>query len=141
ENRRTGSVVSLLVACGRPGPVAVHTPEICFPGAGYQPTGEAPRLTLDLPRGGAPVEYRAATFKHADEATPEQVRVVWLWNGKGAWSAPDNPRWQFAGLPVLYKVYVTAEFLPRNAETDGDVCRDFLREILPALDAVITGQP
>jgi hypothetical protein len=140
ENRRTGSAVSLLVACGRPGPLAVHTPQICFPGAGYRMTGEPTRSTLDLP-GGAAAEYWTTTFKNGDDTVPEQVRVVWLWNAKGAWSAPDNPRWQFAGLPVLYKIYVTQEYLPRNEETDGDDCRAFLREIIPELDKVIAANP
>jgi hypothetical protein len=45
--------------------------------------------------------------------------VRWAWTTDGAWIAPDNPRWQFAGqlrAPVLYKVYVATP-LP---ETDGD---------------------
>src|SRR5438128_10254718 len=29
-NRRTGSVVSLMLVCGRPGPVCVHTPDACY---------------------------------------------------------------------------------------------------------------
>jgi|SRR5579872_2664995 len=141
ENRRTGSVVSLLVACGRPGPISIHTPQICFPGAGYQMATDATRAALDRPEGSAPVEYMTTTFARADDTAPERVRVLWSWNAKGAWSVPDNPRWKFASLPVLYKVYVTAEYLPRNAETDGDACREFLREIIPALDEVIAGGP
>jgi EpsI family protein len=139
ENRRTGAVVNLLVACGRPGPVSVHSPQICFPGAGFQMSGDATRHTLDPQLGGTPVEYWKATFAHSDDTMPERVRIVWLWNGKGAWMAPNNPRWQFAGLPMLYKVYITQEFLPRNEETDGDACAEFLREIIPELEKVIAG--
>jgi hypothetical protein len=31
-NRRTGAVVSMLLVCGRSGPVAAHTPDVCYAG-------------------------------------------------------------------------------------------------------------
>src|SRR5262245_29906799 len=34
-NRRTGSVVSVALLCGRAGPISVHTPEVCYAGAGF----------------------------------------------------------------------------------------------------------
>src|SRR5260370_19734433 len=36
ENTRTKAVVSLLVACGRSGPLSVHTPEVCYRCAGVR---------------------------------------------------------------------------------------------------------
>src|SRR5216683_1282781 len=35
-NRRTGASVAVLLVCGRPGPIGVHTPDVCFAGAGYE---------------------------------------------------------------------------------------------------------
>src|SRR5262249_2268560 len=29
-NRRTGDRLSLLIVCGRPGPISVHTPDVCY---------------------------------------------------------------------------------------------------------------
>src|SRR5262245_41385535 len=29
-NRRTGNTLTVLIALGRPGPIAVHSPEVCF---------------------------------------------------------------------------------------------------------------
>jgi hypothetical protein len=40
----TGTAVSILLVCGRPGPVSVHPPEVCFRGAGYEPTAEPARV-------------------------------------------------------------------------------------------------
>ena len=34
-NRLDGTTVSILLVCGRPGPVSVHTPDVCYDGAGY----------------------------------------------------------------------------------------------------------
>src|SRR5262245_54451671 len=33
--RQDKTAVSLLVVCGRPGPIAVHTPDVCYRGAGF----------------------------------------------------------------------------------------------------------
>ncbi len=45
----------------------------------------------------------------------------WAWTTDGAWVAPDNPRWQFAGqlrAARLYKVYIATP-LP-DADLEGD---------------------
>ena len=42
ENSRTGGTTTLVLVCGRPGPVAVHTPEICYPGAGLELAQQSP---------------------------------------------------------------------------------------------------
>jgi hypothetical protein len=40
--RRTGAEVSLFIICGRPGPVSVHTPDICYGGIGCPPSFSGP---------------------------------------------------------------------------------------------------
>src|SRR5713226_439747 len=39
ENQRTRAVVSVLLAWGRPGPLSVHSPEVCYGGAGFEMSG------------------------------------------------------------------------------------------------------
>ena len=34
-HRKTGAVVSLFLVCGRPGPVSIHTPEVCYGASGF----------------------------------------------------------------------------------------------------------
>src|SRR4051812_10903743 len=41
--RPDGAVVSVLLACGRAGPLSVHTPEVCYGGAGFQAAGDPVR--------------------------------------------------------------------------------------------------
>src|SRR5437764_15264638 len=42
-HRTTGATLSVLLVCGRPGPVAVHSPEVCYAGAGYALTAPKER--------------------------------------------------------------------------------------------------
>src|SRR5213593_3866594 len=51
-NRRTGAVLSLLIVCGRPGPVSVHTPDVCYRGSGYEEVGGPARQQAG-PKGAA----------------------------------------------------------------------------------------
>src|ERR1700733_14806967 len=34
-NRMTGDTVVIAVVCGRPGPVSIHTPDVCYGASGY----------------------------------------------------------------------------------------------------------
>src|SRR3954451_11741819 len=46
-NRRTGASVTLLLVCGRPGPIAVHGPEVCYTGSGYRQVSRIVKRTLN----------------------------------------------------------------------------------------------
>ncbi len=46
---------------------------------------------------------------------------------------PDNPRWTFARLPALYKLYVIRDKDGRGERLDDDPAADFLRVLLPGL--------
>jgi hypothetical protein len=34
-NRQTGAAISLFLVCGRPGPVSIHTPDVCYGASGF----------------------------------------------------------------------------------------------------------
>jgi hypothetical protein len=129
-NRRTGSVVSLLMVCGRPGPVAVHSPSVCYAGAGYEPVGATAKHAEP---GTPPDEFWVSQFRKAEAAVPVNLRLWYAWNATGTWQAADNPRVTFARYPILYKMYVVRE-LPRADEPlEEDPSVDFLRLLLPEI--------
>ena len=110
------AVVSFI--SGIPGSVATHTPDVCYPGSGYKTLRGPRKESFTLPDGRACVAY-VADFEKKTQTKVDRVRVRWAWTTDGAWIAPDNPRWQFAGqlrAPVLYKVYIATP-LP---ETDTE---------------------
>src|SRR5262245_10801512 len=96
-HRGTGQEIMLLILCGRPGPVAVHTPDVCYQGAGYSPGPPEKRAAA----GGT---FWTAQFARTT-APPDALRIYWAWSDGGAWTAADNPRVAFARSPALYKLY------------------------------------
>jgi hypothetical protein len=113
-----GHVAVVSFISGIPGSVATHTPDVCYPGSGYKTLRATRKETIDTPNG--PATVYVAEFEKKTQTKHDRVRVRWAWTTGGAWVAPDNPRWQFAGqlrAPTIYKVYI-ATALP-EAENDA----------------------
>jgi hypothetical protein len=141
RNAKTGSVVSVLLLCGRAGPIASHTPDICYAGLGYQMSGGELRKTLSPPAG--PATYWSARF--AKDAADPGLEVNWAWgDAAGTWVAAEAPRLEFASRPVLYKVYATRALAPaatRSGTPEPDPVHDFLTEFLPVVRTALDPGP
>jgi hypothetical protein len=119
---------SVILMCGRAGHMAVHTPDVCYRGAGYESAGEPSRETIALtpPRHA---EFWTTVFRQPGKVTGTALRIYWAWSYDGHWQAPSSPRWTFGGSPYLYKLYVVSE----DAEGRSDASTEFLQQLLPEL--------
>ncbi len=137
RNLQTGDVVSVLLVCGRPGPVSLHTPDACYGGAGYDMAGSPVRC--DVPAApAAPATFWTARFRKSGTPVPSDLHIYWSWNAKGAWEAADNPRLTFAGASALYKLYVICDAPPPDAPEAKDPGREFIGQFLPALQKALS---
>lgn len=136
RNRRSGAAVTLLLVCGRPGPISVHTPDVCFQGAGYVLLGAPTPVDgpPDRASSAQPSRFFSARFRRPTAIATDPLRVLWAWNGGAGWEAPENPRLVFAGRQALFKLYAVGAAVSPGAEPAPDEpCLVFLRELLPAL--------
>jgi uncharacterized protein DUF3485 len=127
-NASTGRSVTILLACGRPGAVCTHTPDVCYAGSGYE-VEKPKRFQATAPSA----EFWTARFVKEREAGKTHLRIFWSWHGAQGWQVADNPRWTFAGEKVLHKLYVIRELAEPNEPLETDACVEFMRELLPAL--------
>jgi hypothetical protein len=139
ENHRVNAAVSVLLVCGRPGSISVHTPDICYAGAGFEPIRPVGVLSLPLKPSGPPETFRDAVLGKTTMAVPTYLRILWSWSAAGAWETPDNPRLAFAPRQVLYKLYVIREMATSDERIDDDPSTEFLRILLPALERSLFG--
>jgi hypothetical protein len=135
-NRRTGTMVSVLLVCGRPGPISVHTPEVCYGGQGYAVAGRPKSHTV---QGEQPFRFQVLDLKKDDVATPGLLRVFLSWGSRGAWTVPARPRFAFFTRPYLYKLYVTREIADGKEPVDGDPCAEIIKELMPRLQETLFG--
>lgn len=125
------SVLAILM-CGRAGRMAVHTPEVCYRGAGFELSGEATPVALD---GN---QFWSAQFSKKRAGQTTTLRLFWAWNSRGEWEAPTSPRWHFRGEPFLYKLYVSHELATASNSTPAlDATADFLKQLTPQLKATL----
>jgi hypothetical protein len=129
-NRRTGSSVALLILCGRPGPLSVHSPEVCYDGTGYEELGGRTEYTEPGPPAA---EFWVYRFRKRDSAIPVHLRVLHSWGAAGSWKAVESPRLAFAREHLLYKMYIVRELPNPDEPLKDDPALDFVRVLLPEL--------
>lgn len=118
----TGASVQATVMCGPPGPIAMHIPAVCFTNAGMTQLAEQVPATLP----GAEDEQQH--FWMADYRPPESrpgppIRTFWSWSPDAkSWQTPEDPRFEYARNPYLYRIYFTApsEIFERRSEAADD---------------------
>ena len=133
SNTRSGENVSFLLVCGRGGPVTVHTPDICYAGAGYKQIENEQQKEVRID-GGPPDLFKTTRFTKAGAVVPTNLEIYWTWSRDGIqWQAPTNPRLSLARSAALYKLYVVREYAPKSRAESADTCESFLRQAIPAI--------
>jgi hypothetical protein len=158
RNRRSGEEVAVLVVCGRPGPISVHTPDICYRAAGYSPVGEPARTDYALGDRKQPL-WGLRFHPPASRAGTSDLEIRWGWLAGDGLVAPENSRVAFAGKPALYKLYVIQERHPIDVTktmpaptgpgqpppplvaTQTSAGLDFLTAFVPALERALHPTP
>jgi hypothetical protein len=135
-NRRTGQQLAILLICGRPGPISVHTPDVCYQGAGYVMGRLVPYALRDAPGLARQPEFWAARF--TKEPGPQLLNILWTWSNGGIWQAPEHPRFVFYRSKYLYKLYVIHAVSSTDDPVVDETTHAFLREFLPELNAALS---
>ncbi|WP_152054004.1 exosortase-associated EpsI family protein [Tautonia marina] len=131
-----GVALTTLLVSGLPGDIAAHTPDVCYPGSGFE---LSPPTRIDVPIGSPP---QTATFltSVASRQGPgglDALRIFWAWNDGTGWKAPEDPRWSYAGAPALSKLYVIRETFGEPFNPEADPSLEFMNEFLPTLDGIL----
>lgn len=133
-NSIDGSQVQVLVVCGRPGPISVHTPDVCYRGLGFTTLARPVRKTLMKDHEGNDATCWTAEFQRPALGGHEYLRIAWTWFAGGAWRAADQPRFEFAQEPVLFKVYLIHPVSKPDTPWDEDSIPQFSTQLLPVLE-------
>lgn len=137
RNVRTDEVVSILLLCGRGGPVSVHTPDVCYTGSGYKAVSD--ESVKPVKAGEVEHTFRATRFAKPEGSAQGHLEVCWAWSTDGRrWEGLDagKARYTLGRNPAVFKLYVVREFQPGSRAEAADPCGDFLRRALPDLAAL-----
>jgi len=130
KNRDTGEIVNMVLLLGPAGPIAVHTPEICYSSRAYKQLAPRECVTL-LDRSNQKDNFWSLTFRSAG-VNADTLQVYYAWRTGDHWLAAGNPRFSLAGQPYLYKIQLASR-APFFADLKtNDPCKNFLQDFLPA---------
>lgn len=144
RNTRSRARVSTFVVCALPYDASAHTPDRCYPGAGFSIGESEHRVKVDIGNGRS-VEAFTATFVKSGQT----LRIFWSYGVPGdspeaplRWIAPQLARIALAGEPAVYKLYAIADQTRIGPSQSMVECEKFIAQLVPALDAALAdGEP
>lgn len=145
RDQSQGDAVSIYLLAGWSRDISVHTPDACYPGAGFVMENTPQRFTFtyfaenaefggnEERRGLREAEFMTAVFTKTEPTGVTRVRVFWAWNDGRGWRAPQFPRWAYGGRRPLVKLYLVGDSPPGQLAHDNAALR-LAEELLPLLD-------
>jgi hypothetical protein len=124
--------VSVFMICGRLKDMYSHTPEKCYPDAGFDTLTPTSHEQIDC--GGNVSEFAAVTFMKADATGNQALRIYYAYGDHGQWAAPERPKWTYAGIWGLYKLYVIVPISSENAGSERNSATEIIRVLVPELN-------
>jgi hypothetical protein len=146
RNARTGEMVDLWLVVGHARDISFHTPNVCYPSAGFNArTLENGTYLMQYANGTESAPFLTNVFQKDDEKGQALIRVFWSWynpdnqknDGKVIWEAPGNARWYFGNSRGLYKIYFTSVMRDPKETADQSSCIRFARDFLPEVNSAL----
>ena len=131
-NRKSKARLSVFVVCATPHDASGHTPDRCYPGAGFEIAETEHRQTVPL-EDGRSAEVFTGTFRKSGQT----LRVLWTYGFDGRWVAPQIARIELAPAKAVYKLYVIMDETPLPPGVGSKVCTDFMSLMLTQFDAAL----
>jgi hypothetical protein len=126
EHRTTGQRATLTLLLGPPGPMSVHTPEICYSAADFSKISD--RQHVNIAAGDTNDTAWMTQFHSTHDLQGSVIRVYYSWHDGQRWKAVEEPRVTYGARPYLFKVQVLTE-LPADAENNAeDAARSLLQQ-------------
>ena len=135
---KSGRQVTLWLIVGHARDICRHTPNICYPSAGFSQDSMIMKHHIPF-AGGEPAVFYTAKFEKSDELSRQVMRVFWAWNhpDRNRWEAPDNQRFEYGNSRALYKLYFTSQVLRDEETIDDNIAVDFAELMLPYINAAL----
>jgi hypothetical protein len=134
-NTRDGRQVSMFLVSGHNRDVSQHTPDRCYPAAGFSQIGA--QTTHQIEVDGETAVFHSAVFRKETPEGVQNVRIFWTWGHDDRWLAPDSPRNAFAGVRGLYKLYLVEQLGELAPAPEESPCLAFAGELISVASKVL----
>jgi hypothetical protein len=127
-HQATGESVNVFLVFGPKGPIAVHTPEVCY---------SARAVSLTSARQSVPCDYDAqdgTIWKLGFETNTidkRKMSVYYGWTDGGPWQAANSPR--FWRTDFLYKIQTSSQATGKKEDSTDEFFKVFMPEVRKVL--------
>lgn len=151
-DQNTGRQVDLWLIVGHSRNIVRHTPDICYPSAGFTALGSQIKHQIK-PKEGEPGMFYTAEFVKEDAMSRHKIRVFWSWNGNKegqyGWKAPSSggaladmigikgARAYYGNNTALYKMYFTTAVTEGEDEINDSPAIEFAKLMIPEVNKAL----
>ncbi len=129
-NQKTGVAIELFVLYGPATDLFIHTPEECYPKAGYE-LSEGPETRT--PEGLA-APFRSLVFTRGDAPREERQEVYYAWRYNDRWTPQAGIHKELERIPGMFKVQLARDLAPRERRDVDNPCEAILKLLIPEIE-------
>jgi hypothetical protein len=138
-DEKSGEQASALILYGMAATVFAHTPEACYPSAGYQLVKGPVDGTITLPDAKEPVRYRWAIYVKRVAGISRYEEAYYTFRHNGEWLPDIAGRWKmFRYHPSIFKVQIAHPVSSLSESGKGGACELLLTELVRQIEERLT---
>jgi hypothetical protein len=122
-HQATGEAVNVFLVFGPKGPIAVHTPEICYSSRAVTQTSERRSVPCDYDGKEGTIWKLGFETNTIDKRS---MNVYYGWTDGGPWQAANSPR--FWRTDFLYKIQTSCQATGKKEDSTDEFFKAFLPE-------------
>lgn len=135
-DEKSGERVSALVLYGLATSVYLHTPEICYPSAGFQLSKGPQEYKVDVPGLKFPLRFRWAIYSKRIAGVMRYEESYYSFRHDGEWLPDTSDRWKtFRYRPGMFKIQISHPVTNLSESGENGPCVDLLKELARQIEA------
>ena len=133
----TGVAITVLLLFGRAEAITGHTPDVCYPAAGYE-YGDGDVIDVPIRMNPNPAIFRASIFAKRAGATVDREEVFYSFRNEGRWSPSIAGNWRALRYnPGIFKLQIQRRVAESEHRHLNNPSQIFLDNFLPELERMI----
>ena len=139
-DRRTGVGLDVVVLYGPTSDMFIHTPELCYPAAGYEPLPDLFERAIPLEGNpSATVPFRSLAFTKGEGGLSDSQEVYYSLRYDGRWTTRTATPRASKRSPGMVKVQVSRRISPRERRDVDNPTEPFLAALVGQIEARMAG--
>ncbi|MBD3676017.1 MAG: exosortase-associated EpsI family protein [Planctomycetaceae bacterium] len=134
-NKKSDVKLQVTLLVGDHGPISLHPPTVCFTGAGWRQLTE-PIASSYSAEDESPESFWKCQFQRDQDFGQQTIVTEWSWSEGQSWQANENPRFEHAGAPYLFKLYVTRT-IPPGEDSESQLHESFVKLLLEQIKETV----